>query len=44
MKNMTVIPPKPQKGNAAAKEKVKRLRVGGILPCINGQRGTGIQL
>ena len=27
MKNMTVIPPKPQKGNAAAKEKVKRLRV-----------------
>lgn len=27
MKNMTVIPPKPQKGNAAAKEEVKRLRV-----------------
>ncbi len=24
---MTVIPPKPQKGNAAAKEEVKRLRV-----------------
>ena len=27
MKNMTVIPAKPQKGNAAAKEEVKRLRV-----------------
>ena len=27
MKNMTVIPPKPQKGNSAAKEEVKRLRV-----------------
>jgi len=27
MKNMTVIPPKPQKGNVAAKEEVKRLRV-----------------
>ena len=27
MKNMTVIPPKPQKGNAAAKEEVKCLRV-----------------
>ena len=27
MKNMTVIPPKPQKGNSAAKEEVQRLRV-----------------
>lgn len=27
MKNMTVIPPKPQKGNSAAKKEVKRLRV-----------------
>ena len=27
MKNMTVIHPKPQKGNAAAKEEVKHLRV-----------------
>ena len=27
MKNMTVIPSKPQKGNSAAKEEVQRLRV-----------------
>ena len=27
MKNMTVIPPKPQKGNSAAKKEVQRLRV-----------------
>lgn len=27
MKNMTVIPPKPQKGNSATKKEVKRLRV-----------------
>lgn len=42
--NVIKIPAKPQKGNAAAKEEVKRLRVGGILPCLNGQRGTGFQL
>ena len=30
MKNMTVIPPKPQKGNTAAKEEVKRLMAEGL--------------